>query len=411
MKINIKKTSLLLLVITFVLLINNCTKEENPIIQENNPSLDLIYPVGGENIPADTTIKIKWSSAFIDSISIHLSKNNGINWVELSNSISAELGDWDWITPEINSDSCKIKIIAKSNPTINDESNSSFSIYVDATLDLLTPNGGEIWESLTDYSIEWTSENINNIIIEYTSNNGTDWQIIDTVSASSGNFLWKTPYQPSDDYKVRISSSEYPDFKDESENNFTIIVSSRIIQSLSYYPLAIGNKWFYKTITYDCCDTTISYGEKEVTNLVLLSNNKQYFKISSDYYPYSSYERLDSIQGLVYGYSGSAEYIVDDLITEPGNIVFTARHWNGVGPGVLVLSEDIDTVLGTNTTTRSYLTGDGNVSRGYKLSKYFGETYWYSSYFTTTEIKLKGALINDILYGDTTLPTNVNKIK
>lgn len=411
MKTFIRILSFLLLVITTILVINNCSKEENPIIQ-NDPAVVLIYPVGGESILADTTIKIKWSSAFVDSISIHLLTNNGIDWVELSNSLSAELGEWDWMTPNSIFDSCKIKIVSKSDASVRDESNSGFSIYVDATLDLLAPNGGEVWESLTDYSIEWTSENINSIIIEYTSNIGSVWQNIDTVTASSGNFIWNTHYQPSEQYKIRIISSEIPSLQDESENSFTVVVSPRITESLNYYPLTIGNKWLYKRILYDCCDTTISYGKKEVIELVLMPNNKQYFKVSSDF---SSllFERVDSLQGLVYRYNpnNQGEYITDDLITEPGNIVFTMRHWNGLGPGVLIFSEVIDIILGINTTTRYYNTSDGEVARGYKLSKYFGETYWYSSYFSTTETELKGALINGILYGDTTLPANVNTLE
>lgn len=412
----IKNLSLSFLVIAAMLIISYCSKEENPIIP-NDPALTLIYPVGGESILADTTIKIKWSSAFIDSISIYLTTDNGNSWTELNNSVSAELGEWDWITPNSILDSCKIKIASKSDDSISDVSNSNFSIYIDATLELLTPNGGEVWESLTEYAIIWTSENVDKIDIKFTSDDGTTWNAIDSnVQATAEQYTWKTHCQPSQNYRIKIISSKYLNLNDESDGIFTIFVSPLVIESLNYYPLAIGNKWFYKKTFYNSSngDTTISFITREVTDYIKMQNNKYYFLIVSDEYPNSSHERLDSLRGLVFRYSSFVqgnERLYDDLITEPGNIVYTWRFFDGIGPGVNILDEYADVILGLNTTTRFYGPMNSEVQKNYKLSKKFGLTYWWIQYWDTTIIEIKGALLDGIVYGDTILHSNVNKLK
>lgn len=399
MKIFIKNISFLLLVITVILVISNCSKDENPIIP-GNPELTLIYPVGGESIIADTTVIVKWLSTNVDFISIYLSTNSGIDWTEIINSVSAESGEWNWTTPNLISDSCKIKIVSKSDLSINDESDSSFSIVIDFNLNLMIPNGGELWESLTDYSIEWTSENIDNIIIEYTSDNGNNWGIIDTVSAQLSEYTWRTNYQPSENYKIRIGSLEYPAIVDESENTFVIVIKPGIIESLNYYPLAIGNKWFYKTIKNQ---TTITYSTREVTDYIKMENNKYYFLVSGGF-PWTVYERLDSLNGLVYRFSpGSGNEIVyDDLVTEPGKIVNTWRMFDGIGPGVLIKDEYPDTVLQFYTTIRAYTPQNVEVLMSYALAKYFGLTGWYTAYWDTYSTSLIAAYIDGVFYGDTT---------
>jgi len=402
----IKNLSLSFLVIAAMLIISYCSKEENPIIQ-NDSALVLIYPVGGESFPTDTTIKIKWSSTKVDSISIHLSTNNGNSWSEIINSVSANLFEWEWDEPSLISDSCKIKIVSKSDVSINDESNSSFSIYVNAIIDLLTPNGGEVWESLTDYSIEWTSENLDSIFIEFTSDNGDTWQIIDTVVASYGNFLWNTHYQPSEDYKVSISPTNYPYLKEESESNFTITIAPWITESLKHYPLNVGNKWIYDTVLFPSgggSDTTFTV--LEVIDVQIQRENK-IFKLkqfTNNHLPYHFYDEVDSLTGIVTrSWQSSQSEIWLDLIASAGDTIFSGGPY---GLYLLLLSENFETIFGYQTHFKFYKRSDVYSNSFYKYSKSFGMTYYQASTeFGMTLRTLKGCIIDGVVYGDTTTVT------
>jgi hypothetical protein len=403
--------SFLLLVITTVLVISNCSKEENPVIPiiPENPELNLLFPVGGESILANTSTKIKWSSTKVDSISIHLSTNNGIDWVELVSSVSADSSEWDWMTPDIHSDSCKIKITAKST-SLNDESKSNFSINVDFTINLLTPNGGEVWESRTDYLITWSSENYDYITIEYTSDNGINWDTVAfNVATSAREYLWETHYQPSDEYRIKLSFVRYPTINDESENNFTIIVAPRITESLSFYPHAIGNKWIYNTVYLEWgYDRDTTYTVLEVIDVQIEGRNKVIkLKEFSDYHNWWNKleyydDELDTLTGIVTRtgqYRNSGIWL--DLAAGAGDILYFEELYNFT---VRMVAELNEMILGYQTYSKVYERSHYYYGIQYKFSKSFGRSHYseWVDLWGLVEKTLKGCIIDGVVYGDTT---------
>ena len=81
---------------------------------------------------------------------------------------------------------------------------------------------------------------------------------------------------------------------------FFLLISSALIgqqldplYDFSFYPMHIGDKWFYKTSTYDMGPSpTIDYHFKEIIGDSLLPNGKKYFVVSDQNRIY--YERIDS---------------------------------------------------------------------------------------------------------------------
>jgi hypothetical protein len=79
----------------------------------------------------------------------------------------------------------------------------------DKTLELINPTGGKSFKAGTDIEIKWTAENISNLIIEYSSDGGKNWQVItDNLDASAGKINWTIPDNITETYKVRISDTE-----------------------------------------------------------------------------------------------------------------------------------------------------------------------------------------------------------
>jgi WD40 repeat protein len=105
-------------------------------------------------------------------------------------------------------------------------------------INLITPNGGEIWAGKSEREISWTSPFVINVKIEYTTDNGTTWQtIVNSTLASLGKYTWTIPEVNSDKCKIRISDADDSNILDVSSNTFTI----KIIKEETWALLWTGN--------------------------------------------------------------------------------------------------------------------------------------------------------------------------
>ncbi|MCK6613550.1 MAG: T9SS type A sorting domain-containing protein [Ignavibacteriaceae bacterium] len=85
------------------------------------------------------------------------------------------------------------------------------------------PNGGEVWPISSNQNIVWSSSNVTNVKIEYSTNNGTSWSVVAaSVPAATGQYAWNIPNTPSTQCKVRISDASNGAVVDESNGVFTI---------------------------------------------------------------------------------------------------------------------------------------------------------------------------------------------
>lgn len=76
------------------------------------------------------------------------------------------------------------------------------------TLMLNYPKGDEYLQKSTQVEINWSSANINSVLIEYTSDGGNTYQTIaENIDASLGKYTWTIPDISSKEYKVRISDT------------------------------------------------------------------------------------------------------------------------------------------------------------------------------------------------------------
>jgi hypothetical protein len=93
-----------------------------------------------------------------------------------------------------------------------------------ASIEVFTPNGGESLGVGDEYYITWASTGVNNVLIEYSIDNGAEWIPIDTVSEIGGRFTWTVPGTPSESCLIRISGDDSPgDPSDVSDSLFSIV--------------------------------------------------------------------------------------------------------------------------------------------------------------------------------------------
>ncbi len=191
----------------------------------NEASISIISPNGGENLQANTSTSISWTSTNVKDIMIEFSKNNGAEWEIVVASTPSD-GNHTWASvPDIYSELCAIRISDVSRNDVTSVSASTFTItnLVNETIKILFPNGGEEWEAGTLQNITWEASAITNVDLEYTDNNGNSWTTIVSSLPSTGAYQWTVPSDlNSPQSKIRIKDSDDGDPVDESDGIFTI---------------------------------------------------------------------------------------------------------------------------------------------------------------------------------------------
>ena len=108
-------------------------------------------------------------------------------------------------------------------PVLMDGDHTLHAKFV-ASLNLLSPNGGECLLAGTNYSIEWeTMGVISDVLIEYSTNSGSSWTEVDPCNTgNTGTYNWLVPNVTSGLCGVRISDAGDPSVFDTSDAVFTI---------------------------------------------------------------------------------------------------------------------------------------------------------------------------------------------
>jgi len=97
------------------------------------------------------------------------------------------------------------------------------TFVIDATIQVTSPNGAENWKFGDTHQITWTGNNVDNVNIEYSIDNGTTWTvIINSFTASAGSYDWLIPDTPSELCLVKVTSTIDGNIFDQSDAVFTI---------------------------------------------------------------------------------------------------------------------------------------------------------------------------------------------
>jgi hypothetical protein len=136
-------------------------------------------------------------------------------------------GTYDWLVPagQLPGVDYKVRIQDVIDPLLFDFSNDDFSIC--SQLLLTAPCGGETWYIGQDHEITWAQSGIGGgVFIEYTTNAGTSWLVVEANVPDTGAHVWHVPNTPTNEGRVKITHLACTQNSDESDSNFTITQSS-----------------------------------------------------------------------------------------------------------------------------------------------------------------------------------------
>jgi hypothetical protein len=206
----------------------------------------ITSPIGGEAWEAGTTHNITWNGTAINSVKIEFTSNNGTDWTTIANNLPGS-GSYAWNLPNTNSTQCKIRVSDATDGVPSDVSGFAFTIKPISTLSVISPKAGDVYSAGSPVNIQWTSNGIQNVKIEFTTNNGliqADWFSLIDNTPSNGNFI-TTFSIPSNQYRIRISEALTGSPMAYSDGVFTI--SPQPVRTINMAAPIGGEQWIVGT--------------------------------------------------------------------------------------------------------------------------------------------------------------------
>ena len=183
-------------------------------------------------------------------------------------------------------------------------------------------------------------------------------------------------------------------------------------ENFDWLPLDTGNYWVYKVSTSGTGQTGYLGDEtKKIIGSATLDNGLDYFLYKYTYINGGSdtaYIRLDSLSGKIYAYSfeEGEELLCEDLSAEAGDTV--CYEYNPAFNCQYVQPETEFSIFELNTFKKEYYPEAPGWYFGHSFIKGIGLYQTYNGDFTTYSSTLKGCIINGIVYGDTSVVTDVD---
>ncbi|MBU1101359.1 MAG: T9SS type A sorting domain-containing protein [Bacteroidetes bacterium] len=273
-------------------------------------------PNGGQRFLVNRVENITWTFYNVTNVQIDYSTNNGGAWTPVIASTSAAAGTYAWTIPATLTTQALVRVSDATNAAVvNDVSNAVFTI---ADITVTTPNGAEFWEVASSHDIEWDqSDLVTEVQIEYSTNTGGSWIVVDPSEVSAGTsdtFSWTIPNTPTATALVRVTALTGGTGSDVSDAVF-------IIPGVVVVAPNGGEAWVSGTsedITYTTPGYTI--GTEQVTITYSTDNGGSWMPLATP------------VTGGTYSWTVSDEHTYNALVeikrvagtsTDTSNAVFT----------------------------------------------------------------------------------------
>jgi len=202
------------------------------------PAIHVLSPDGGEDWEIGRSGEIKWeASETIERVTILLSQNGGQTYLPI---VASTPNDGRYVWPAVaasEGSTCRIKVVDPLT-AVNDTSDSNFAVLAGSgpapdvpSIQVVSPNGGEILPAGGDYEINWAATLVDEVNIEVSIDGGQSYALLDTQEENDGVYIWESI---SDAYigsftRIRISDFYNPTkYVDASDASFTITAPTEI---------------------------------------------------------------------------------------------------------------------------------------------------------------------------------------
>jgi hypothetical protein len=180
---------------------------------------------GGERWVANETYDITWiTTGTVGDVKIQYTTDKGITSSDVVAS-TGNTGSYSWMVPNTPSTKCLLQISETDDDDPLDRSDGVFTILAPGTslAEVTYPDGNEVLTGGNNYAITWTTlGTIYNVEIEYSIDNGSNWQNIISATPNDGSYTWIVPNRASSQCLVRVKDALDGSPMGQSDSVFTI---------------------------------------------------------------------------------------------------------------------------------------------------------------------------------------------
>lgn len=191
---------------------------------QQKPIATLISPVAGTD-ETNPTVNISWTPLKVGvKLNIAVSTDDAKTWTEITNRTTGTSCVW-------NSGNITAGFYVKISAPENMDVSTTYGPFVktDLTkLNIISPVLNNFVISGDTSAVKWATTGIQNIKIEYTLNNGTNWTTItNSTATASGLFKWIIPSGISGSCKIRLTDFSNTSNSTTSET-FSIVTPNEV---------------------------------------------------------------------------------------------------------------------------------------------------------------------------------------
>lgn len=209
-------------------------------IQNSPPTVDTIYPNGGEKVSGVITLNASASDADgqpdIQTVKFYYSSNSGSTYALIGNDTTpaGSLYELSWNTSKVaDGKNYRIKAEAVDNSSVTAYRTSASNFAINnineaPTVTVTAPNGGEIWNG--SKTITWNATDSDDdtltvsIYYRNSSSSSSSWATIASSEANTGSHTWDTTSVSDGTYLINVTAKDPGGLSasDISNSNFTI---------------------------------------------------------------------------------------------------------------------------------------------------------------------------------------------
>lgn len=174
--------------------------------QASSPYISLLEPLGDKTYVAGETLKIRWTSANVNYLSIYFSTDKGATWSLVADNIPATDSIYNWVLPNVKTSKALVYVRDKGNPNVADTSMKTFSI-LPKTIQILSPSDNDEFAIGEIIVLSWNATLVDTFDVYFSSDGGRNFSLI-SKGYTKYYFEFIVPEIQSDECKFKVTSTD-----------------------------------------------------------------------------------------------------------------------------------------------------------------------------------------------------------
>ena len=232
----------------FKVTVNDAAGWENSTETENSFSvhpltINLTSPAEGLMLDGGSIYGIEWESNFTGgTVNLYYGAEGESGYPHIIVEGESNDGRYEWKLPKVTLNNVHIKAVLEISTTAADITDIGLGVdYSCPTIELLSPQGGEIWEAASTVPIAWKSEDKTGLLsrsvqLQYSTDAGSQFKkTLISEGETSGSFNWRLPDDLiCDNLRLRLSVQNTKGLTGyaETENSIRVINPPPVITDI-----------------------------------------------------------------------------------------------------------------------------------------------------------------------------------